>query len=360
MQRRDFLRFAGLSTSGLLLPAAVSRAFAQLPTDRWRTYEVTTRVEVLKPAGRTRIWLPTPLTVDTPYQKSLGSSFNAEGAEGKAMSDPEWGLGVVWAEWGEGTKPAITLVSRFATRDVAVDLARPGKVEADRAELSRYLKATELLPTDGIVKSTAMEITKGAKGDVEKARRIYDWICDNTFRNPETRGCGTGDIKYMLETKNLNGKCADLNALYVGLARAAGLPARDVYGIRVAKSAHGYKSLGAGTENITKAQHCRAEVFLAEYGWVPVDPADVRKVVLEEPPGNLPPGDEKVMKARARLFGSWEMNWLAYNFAHDVALPGAAKGTIPFFMYPQCETAEGRLDSLDPDNFRYRITVREV
>ena len=80
MQRRDFLRFAGLSTSGLLLPSAVSRAFAQSPTDRWRTYEVTTRVEVLKPAGRTRIWLPTPLTVDTPYQKSLGSSFNAEGA----------------------------------------------------------------------------------------------------------------------------------------------------------------------------------------------------------------------------------------------------------------------------------------
>jgi transglutaminase-like putative cysteine protease len=360
MLRRDFLRFAGLSTSGLLLPSAVSRAFAQSPTDRWRTYEVTTRVEVLKPAGRTRVWLPTPLTVDTPYQKSLGSSFNAEGADGKATSDPAWGLGMVWAEWGEGAKPVITLVSRFATRDVAVDLARPGKVAADRDELARYLKATELLPTDGIVKSTAMEITKGAKGDVEKARRIYDWICDNTFRDPKTRGCGTGDIKYMLESRNLSGKCADLNALYVGLARAAGLPARDVYGIRVAKSAHGYKSLGAGTENITKAQHCRAEVFLAGHGWVPVDPADVRKVVLEEPPGNLPLGDEKVTKARARLFGSWEMNWLAYNFAHDVALPGAAKGTVPFFMYPQCETAEGRLDSLDPDSFKYQITAREV
>jgi transglutaminase-like putative cysteine protease len=360
MLRRDFLRIAGLSTSGLLLPAAVSRAFAQSPTERWRTYEVTTRVEVLNPAGRTRVWLPTPLTVDTPYQKSLGSSFNAEGADGKVASDPAWGLGVVWAEWNEGATPVITLVSRFATRDVAVDLARPGKVAADRAELARYLKATELLPTDGIVKSTAMEITKGAKGDVEKARAIYDWICDNTFRDPKTRGCGTGDIKYMLESRNLSGKCADLNALYVGLARAAGLPARDVYGIRVAKSAHGYKSLGAGTENITKAQHCRAEVFLAGHGWVPVDPADVRKVVLEEPPGNLALGDEKVTKARERLFGSWEMNWLAYNFAHDVALPGAAKGAVPFFMYPQCETAEGRLDSLDPDGFRYRITAREV
>ncbi len=360
MHRRDFLRLAGLSASGLVLPSAVTRAFAQSPADRWRTFEVTTRVEVLQPAGRTRVWLPAPLTVDTPYQKSLGSSFNAEGADGKTAADPAWGLGVVWAEWEAGRKPVFTLVSRFATRDVAVDLRKPGKVEVDRAELSRYLKATELLPTDGIVKATAMDITRGAKGDLEKARAIYDWICDNTFRDPKTRGCGTGDIKYMLETRNLSGKCADLNALYVGLARAAGLPARDVYGIRVARSAHGYKSLGAGTENITRAQHCRAEVFLSDHGWVPVDPADVHKVVLEEPPGNLPRGHEMVTRARERLFGSWEMNWVAYNFAHDVALPGAARGAVPFFMYPQCETADGRLDSLDPDNFKYQITSREI
>jgi transglutaminase-like putative cysteine protease len=61
----------------------------------------------------------------------------------------------------------------------------------------------------------------------------------------------------MLQSKDLGGKCADLNALYVGLARAVGLPAHDVYGIRVAKSELGYKSLGP-SENVTKAQHCRA------------------------------------------------------------------------------------------------------
>lgn len=52
-----------------------------------------------------------------------------------------------------------------------------------------------------------------------------------------TKGCGLGDIRGMLEMKNLSGKCADLNALFVGLARAAGLPARDLYGLRVAPSA---------------------------------------------------------------------------------------------------------------------------
>jgi transglutaminase-like putative cysteine protease len=111
---------------------------------------------------------------------------------------------------------------------------------------------------------------------------------------------------------------------------------------------------------VTKSQHCRAEVYLAGYGWVPVDPADVRKVVLEEPPGNRLLDDEMVKRARARLFGSWEMNWMAYNFAHDVALPGSSGLPVAFFMYPQAETADGRLDSLDPENFKYEITARET
>jgi len=96
---------------------------------------------------------------------------------------------------------------------------------------------------------------------------------------------------------------------------------------------------------VTKAQHCRAEVYLGDYGWVPVDPADVRKVVLEEPPGNRPLEDDMVKKARTRLFGSWEMNWMAYNFAHDVALPGSNGAPAGSLMYPQAETTEGRLDS---------------
>jgi transglutaminase-like putative cysteine protease len=210
------------------------------------------------------------------------------------------------------------------------------------------------------VKATADEVMSGARTDVEKARAIYEWIVENTFRDPKTRGCGVGDIRFMLESKDLGGKCADLNALYVGLARAAGLPARDVYGIRVAKSELGYKSLGALSENVTKAQHCRAEVYLTAYGWVPVDPADVRKVALEEPPGNRPLNDDMVKKARARLFGSWEMNWIAYNFAHDVMLPGSSGAPVGFLMYPQAETAEGRLDCLDPDNFKYEITAKEI
>jgi transglutaminase-like putative cysteine protease len=270
-------------------------------------------------------------------------------------------LGIIAAEFPAGVKPVLTHSSRVATRDYAVDLLAPLKEhQTDVGELHHFLRQTKLLPTDGIVKATADEITRGADTDVEKARAIYEWIVGNTFRDPKTRGCGIGDIRFMLESKDLGGKCADLNALYVGLARASGLPARDVYGIRTAKSALGYESLGTASQNDTKAQHCRAEVHLAGFGWVPVDPADVRKVVLEEPPGNRPLNDDMVKNARARLFGSWEMNWIAYNFAHDVALPGSGGGPLGFLMYPQAETADGRLDCLDPDTFKYEITSEEI
>jgi transglutaminase-like putative cysteine protease len=361
MNRREFLRSAGIATAALAYPGA-QRIFAldTVPLG-WRTFEVTTRVEVLNPSGATRIWLPTALLGSTPFQRTLSNQFTAEGGSAKLVTAKKDSLGMVVAHFPAGVPPVLTLTSKVATRDYKVDLSSPRHPHGERAaDLEYFLRPTTLLPTDGIVKEKAMEITRGSATDLEKARAIYEWIVDNTFRNPKTRGCGTGDIRWMLQSGDLGGKCADLNALYVGLARAAGLPARDVYGIRVAKSALGYNSLGASAEKITKAQHCRAEVYLREYGWVPVDPADVRKVVLEEPPGNRPLGDDMVKAARARLFGSWEMNWMAYNFGHDVTLPGASAAPVGFLMYPQAETASGRLDSLDPDSFRYAITAKLI
>jgi transglutaminase-like putative cysteine protease len=254
--------------------------------------------------------------------------------------------------------PVFEVTSRFRTRDRKVELKPGGGTLASAAEQAQYLKPTEYIPTDGLVRETAQNITKGARTDVQKAKAIYDWTIENTERNPSTKGCGVGDVKAMLESNNLKGKCADLNALFVALCRASGVPARDVYGVRVADSQRGFKSLGKSGD-ITKAQHCRAEFYAQNIGWVPVDPADVRKVVLEEKPG-LTLNDDVVKQARSMLWGGWEGNWLAYNYAHDVRLPNSAKAPVPFFMYPAAENAQGRLDSLDADNFKYRITVREA
>jgi transglutaminase-like putative cysteine protease len=347
--------------AGIALPKTEHLLAADAPSTNWRTFDVITRVEILQPSGAARVWLPAALVVETPFQKTLFNRYNAEGGAAKIIESRADGLGIIAAEFPAGAKPVLTLRTRVATRNYAADLSMPGNAaKADSAELKHFSRATKMLPTDGIVKTSAAEIVRGARTDLEKARAIYEWIVDNTFRDPKTRGCGIGNIRFMLESKDLGGKCADLNALYVGLARGAGLPARDVYGIRIAKSELGYKSLGTSSENITKAQHCRAEVYIGGYGWMPVDPADVRKVILEEPPGNRPLDDEMVKKARARLFGSWEMNWMAYNFAHDVALPGSAGAPVNFLMYPQAETSDGRLDCLDPDRFKYEITSKEI
>ncbi len=359
MWRRDFLLMTGSAAAGFAI-SKTTPLFAEGSASDWRTFEVTTRVEVLKPKGQTRVWLPVPLVRNTPYQKTLANQFTAEEGSAKFSKIKDGNLGIVVGSYAPGTRPVLTLRSRVSLKNYSVDLSETRIRHTSKAELNYYVRPTKFIPTDGIVKETALKATKGASTDQERARAIYEWIVDNTFRDPKVRGCGRGDIRFMLESGDLGGKCADLNALYVGMARAIGLPARDVYGIRVAKSELGYKSLGISTDKATRAQHCRAEVYLDNHGWVPLDPADVRKVVLEEPPGNRPLTDEMVSKARSRLFGSWEMNWMAYNYGHDVELPGSHIPPLPFFMYPQAETANGRLDPLDPDNFRYEIVAKEI
>ena len=363
MDRRTFIKTATLSAASLAAPRFVFAAeggFNPSPANGWRVFEVTTRVELSAASGAPRVWLPLPAVEDAVWIKPMGNLWQGNAAAVQQFREPVYGAQMLAAQWDAGEPaPVLEVVSRFATRDRAIDLSQPGKVAPlDKAARGLYTHATELLPTDGIVKKTALEITKGAKTDLDKARALYEWVVDNTERNPKTPGCGTGDIRGMLESGNLTGKCADLNALYVGMARALGLPARDVYGVRVADSKFGYKSLGKSGD-ISKAQHCRAEVWLSGFGWVPVDPADVRKVVLEEKPG-LTLQDDLVIAARQKLFGAWEMNWLAYNTAHDLKLPGSGGATIPFLMYPQGENAGGRLDSLDPATFVYRLTSKEM
>jgi transglutaminase-like putative cysteine protease len=226
------------------------------------------------------------------------------------------------------------------------------------SDVKRYLQATKRIPLDGIVRKTALSIVKDANAhsSLQKAQAIYDWVVDNSYRDPETRGCGRGDIKSMLESGNLGGKCADLNTLFVGLARAAGVPARDNYGIRIDESA-AHKTLGKSGD-ITTAQHCRPEFYLVGLGWVPVDPSDVRQLALDE---DLPLAHPRVAALREKLFGSWEMNWVAFNQARDVILArDSVLGELPFFMYPQAEVAGHAQDSLEPEEFAYKIVSAQL
>lgn len=307
-----------------------------------RTFEITSKIDIEESHDAATVWLPLPLARTTPYQIDRGHTVAGNADDTRVERLPGSDTAVLVAGWGHMMPPpTLTVTTKVETTNYSVSLERPNGARRT-ADLANYLKPTRLIPVDGIVKQTSDAITKGRTTDLAKARAIYDWIVENTVRDADVKGCGLGDIRSMLELKNLSGKCADLHALFVGLARAAGLPARDLYGIRVAPSAQ-LASLGrapstalrAGGWGVTTAQHCRAEVWADNYGWIPVE-------------------------ARDKLFGSWEMNWIAYNDAHDVVLPGSKGTPLPFLMYPQAEVAEARLDSLDPEHFKYTITAREV
>jgi transglutaminase-like putative cysteine protease len=344
MLRRDFLKT--LAATGTL--AAFGKSALAAPPG-WRQFEIIFKVTLQGQRTPVRVWIPVPQDA-LDYQKVLELSWRSPAAA-SLLWEPGSRAPIVSAAWADPAMPReIEITARVATRE------RAGYCpDASPKELAECLRPTPSSPTDGIVLAKSREIVGSRTAAIDKARAIYDWIVDNTFRRAETRGCGLGNIAFMLESGDMGGKCADINSLYVGLARAAGLPARDFFGIRVADSAVS-KSLGKSGE-ITKAQHCRAEVFIEGKGWLPVDPADVRKVVLEE---ELAVDSEKVRTLRERLFGNWEMNWVGFNYARDFALPGQKDGPIGFLMYPYAETPDGPIDSLDPGSFTYSIFAREI
>lgn len=349
MQRRDFIILAG--SAALLSQVPLARAKEMAAGEAWRKFRLTYTINLLQQGNDANLWLPLPDNM-ADYQRVSDADWL--GRPDEASFIRMGNVPAFFAHWQDATPREVTVSVEVATRDRMLGLRRNNPTAEDFNDATQhYLQPTDAMPLDGIVHRTALEAIQHATSPLQKARAIYDWVVDNTFREPAVKGCGRGDIKTMLETGNLGGKCADINSLFVGLCRAVGIPAREVYGIRVAESRQ-FKSLGRAGD-ISKAQHCRAEFYLAEAGWVPVDAADVRKAVLEE---KLPLDDAKIVALRERLFGSWEMNWVAFNHDRDVALNSRQKAG--FFMYPCAEVAGERCDSLNPESFSYNIEVQEV
>jgi len=245
LHRRDLLKAGIVASVAIGAPggASAQTVFAPRPGE-WRSFAVTSRIEIARPNGRTQAWVPLPSINESDWFRSLGSEWTGNGAS-TVLQEPTYGAQMLQVAWADGIDSCIVEVtSRIATRDRAVDLAKPGTPSPlSTAQRELYTRGTDFIPVDGIVKETSDKIVGSAKTDVDKARAIYEWVVDHTFRAAEVRGCGVGDIVAMLRSGNLGGKCADINALYVGLARAAGLPARDIYGVRVPRRASATRAL---------------------------------------------------------------------------------------------------------------------
>ncbi|MBS9720886.1 transglutaminase domain-containing protein [Tianweitania sp. BSSL-BM11] len=368
VSRRKVLQF-GLAVGAMaVMPrfafaaAQPDRVYAPAASD-WRAFNLSTTVTPPDTAGATSVWLPVP-SVDTAWQRTLDTNWTGNAAQAEFVTDPTSGATMLHARFDAGqTDRMVVLTTRVETRNRTIDWSKKSDVREDPAVLEAALKGSSLAPIDGVVGDIAAKATAGANTDVEKVQAIYNWIVASCYRNLDTPGCGSGDLTALLANAAPGGKCADLNGLFVAMARASGVPARDVYGVRVAPSAFGYKQLGANTADVTGAQHCRAEAWLEGYGWVAMDPADVLKVMRAETKEWIRDRrDPLVAPVDAALFGNWEGNWVAFNSARDVALPGAASAaSVPFLMYPQgMADASQRFDELDAKAFSYKITAAEA
>ena len=269
-----------------------------------------------------RLWVPYPVSDTNQDIKDIvitgnfsNSGIYREGVNGNIA---------LYAEWSASTKKRVLTYEFGVKRKEVIRKDFPKReLSFSKEEFQDYLKATNNGPITGKVKEIGEKITKGKETNLGKAKAIYDWIVNNMYRDPNIKGCGLGDVERLLVS--LGGKCADISSVFVALSKSVGVPAREIFGIRMLKEEKG---------DMTKSQHCWAEFYLPGYGWVPVDPSDVRKFMLEKKV-KYPMDAKNVVEY---YFGVVDESRIAYQTGRDIVLNPPQRGNkLNYFMYPYAE-----------------------
>ncbi len=290
-------------------------------------------------AKEVRLWVPYPQTDGN--QQITDVSVTGNFTSKSLSKEPKSGTPSLFAEWKGPMAERKLTYSFTALRKEVITKDFPKTEGPVPAEMKPYLDLSHLGNSGKRVKEIAAEITKGRTTVLAKARAVYDWIVENMRRDPNVKGCGLGEIDRLLVEKG--GKCADIHTVFTAFARAAGVPTREIYGIRMHKEKEG---------DITKFQHCWVEFFLPGYGWVIADPADVLKFKLEK----NPTPDELKSKAEY-FFGAVDENRVQLSMGDHVVLDPALKaGELLYFMYPYAE-ADGKPLNEDLYGFNIGYTI---
>ena len=291
--------------------------------------EVSFKVTIEAPEDNTdtKLWLPYPVSDE--YQAISDIRIEGNQSFDGIYKDPSTGNMALYAEWTTPQKKLRRLDFSFKVSSIGErvgNLSGENYASAIPEEVSGYLEGTNFIPVEGVVKEISDKIVTSEDTITERARAVYDWVVENTYRDPEIQGCGTGDVEVLL-TRKAGGKCADISSVFVAIARASGVPAREVFGLRLGLG-------GLGISDITKGHHCWAEFYRPGSGWVPVDPADVRKAVLVN---NLKIEDAGAF--REYYFGTVDkMRVVLGRGGRGVSLaPKLRDGPLNYFMYPYAE-----------------------
>jgi transglutaminase-like putative cysteine protease len=137
-------------------------------------------------------------------------------------------------------------------------LEQAGRQPLTAEDRQHYLQAGKFFESDHPeLVATTSKVTAEKTTELEKAQAIFDFV--RTHVKYQRFGADTKGALYALQNKK--GDCTEYSALIVAMSRAAGIPAR-LNGVMALKTDSGK----AGTDN-----HNHAEIYLAEYGWVPAE-----------------------------------------------------------------------------------------
>jgi len=304
------------------------------------TFDVTIRTN--ESSKTVRLWVPYPVSNENQKIENITihGNYNYSGIH----REGEYGNMIIYAEWYEPEEFPNLNFSFDVWRSEIVMKNFPGEESPLPIDVEEFLLPTNLAPTTGEVKEIADQVVEDKTTILSKATAIYDYVVEHGERDPNLNFCGNGDVCILLQS--LRGKCVDFSSVFVGLSRSVGVPSREILGTRIYKDG-----------DITGAYHCRAEFYLPNYGWVPVDPSDVAKLMLKE---DLDIDDPKVVEARDYYFGAQTETYIDLSTGRDIVLnPEQNAGPLNYFMYPYAEVNGEPLDFISQEYLKYTVTFKE-
>jgi transglutaminase-like putative cysteine protease len=266
--------------------------------DRFEFFYRATLPEI---TGAARMWLP--LADTDSYQAVEIISINAPGKQ-SILKEREHGNRVLFLELGpeDGGKK---LEIRYQ-----VQRLEKTAYAAPAPDRGKYLDPECLVPTDENFRQIAAQVVEGKKGDLVRARALYDHVIDRMRYMKYGNGWGKGDAVYACNART--GNCTDFHSYFIALARSVGIPARFAIGAAIPSERN---------EGGVDGYHCWAE-FFAEGKWWPVDISE---------------GD-KYANLATYYFGHHPANRFEFSRGRDLVVePGPTSGPINFLAYPVLE-----------------------
>jgi len=272
-----------------------------------RKFTIEETFEV-KPAAEA-VTLFVPLPADDPWQRITG--LTVDGAPFAEVHDPRYGNGAARIELpAAGGRISVRFAVERAERGAELAAAT---AHAPPNGYARWLEADALVPLDAHIRQIAADVTGPARTPLDKARAAYAYVLSTMkYDKPAgpNQGWGKGDIHWACDKKY--GNCTDFHALFIGLLRASGVPARFQIGLSVPD--------GAAAE--LAGYHCWADFYVDGAGWIPVDASEAWK------------HPEK----RDYFFGHHDANRVALSTGRDLTLPGMHGPPLNYFVFPYAES----------------------